>query len=279
MRTWLLLIATVLAATPASAQTNGNAGRPPVMKWGKLTVRTTERPADAPAGAMSHLRIVDRNGRVLADLKDAMVTGVTFRKLTRSRIPELEVNMYSGGAHCCYTNYVFTQAGGFHRLIDLPGGQVEGIAAVKDLNHDGRAEIIVVDTQTWAYYGDLAFAFCPSMALVIGWNGHRYVNQTARFPQRSLASATKYQASLMLALLTRAKDDDREIRLELRHGAALGYFANMLAVNRASEAKEWLKGHAPLETRRWLSKNEPDIRRTIAVWSKSVYSPQTLRKR
>jgi hypothetical protein len=274
-----VVLETMLLAC-AHAQRADDAPGPSAMKWGALTVRTIPRPENAPAGAMSHLRIEDKSGRVLADLKDVMVAGAKLRKLNGNRIPDLEVNMFSGGAHCCYTNYLFTQNGGFHRLLDLPGGQVEGIAAVQDYNHDGRAEIIMADNQTWAYYGDLPFAFCPSMALVIGWDGHRYVNQTARFPQRSLASAVTYQASLLATLHKSPKDDeDPEIRLEIRHGAALGYFANMLAVNRAAVARTWLTTHAPLETRQWLASNEPDIRRTVALWSKTVYSTRNSKQR
>lgn len=274
MRTCILLAATLVSATPALAQSADGSDRPSVLKWGALRVRTIARPADAPAGAVSHLRIEDKSGRFLADLNDVIVAGVTLRKLTGNPIPDLEVDMFSGGAHCCFTNYVFTQNGTFHRLIDLPGGQIEGIASLKDFNHDGRAEIIVVDNQTWAYYSDLAFAFCPSIALVIGWDGHRYVNQTARFPQPSLASARSYQSSLLATLHKSPREEnDPEIRLELRHGAAIGYFANMLAVNRATAAKAWLKTHAPLETRQWLAGNEPDIRRTVARWSAAVYSP------
>jgi hypothetical protein len=242
------------------------------MEWGKLTVREIPPPEGAGPGAKCHVQVLDKAGKILVDLSDVFASDTALYELTGGGVEELEVNMYSGGAHCCYTNYVFTQDGGFRQLIDLPGGQICGIDAVKNIDGKGRPEIIVNDINTWAYFGGLAYAFSPAMPLIIGWNGKNYVNQTARFPQRSLDKARAYQRDLLSA---RRKDlgKDQDIRPELCNAAALGYLANMLAIGKGKEADAWLRKNASKDTLAWLAENRTDIRRTMAKWSKADYTP------
>ncbi|HEY3411947.1 MAG TPA: hypothetical protein VGM51_02710 [Armatimonadota bacterium] len=277
LRQFLVVSVFALFAIAAAAAPRPSDSHPPesgTMKWGNLTVTVRQAPVGSFSEGKARVEIKDSKGKVLAALSDAIVANTAIREINGGGSPELVVNMFSGGLHCCFTNVVFTQDGGFRRLIDLPGGQIEGITAVKDLDGRGRPEIIMYDNNIWAYYDDLAFAYCPSMPLIIGWNGARYVNQTAKFPQQTLDSAKGYQADLLAALRKPRKDDNPTWREERRHSAALGYFSNMLVVGKGSEAKAWLRNHAPRETGSWLSGHESEIRKTVVAWSKTVYSPK-----
>lgn len=272
----LLMSVLALIAIPAAAAPRPSDSHPPesgTTRWGNLTVTIITPPEDGNSNANAHVKITNRSGKVLAYLSDRMVANIAIREINGGGRPELVVNMFSGGPHCCFTNIVFTQDGGFHRLIDLPGDNVEGITAVENLDKRGRPEIVMYDTNTWAYYY-LSFAASPSMPLVIGWNGARYVNQTAKFPQRSLEAAKAYQAGLLADLGKPRKDDTPEWREERRHSAALGYFSNMLVLGKGSEAKAWLAKNAPRETRTWLAGHEAEIRSTIKRWLKQDFTPK-----
>ncbi len=89
--------------------------------------------------------------------------------ITGNGIPNLVVSDYSGGAHCCYTFYIF-ELGDEFRLIDEISAEHGGIDLV-DLNHNGVPAIKMSD---WSYaYVFGCFASSPAPEVILQYaNGH-----------------------------------------------------------------------------------------------------------
>jgi hypothetical protein len=205
---------------------------------------------------------------------------VRFVEITGGGIPELYVRTYTGGMHCCSTEYYFTQDGGLRNVLIFNGGN-HCITEVKDLNGDGRPELIA-DSDVFAYYDDLGFMGSPIVVLVIGWDGHRYRDQTRDYPTPARSRAQAYQAELLQLLtqpelwwlerlpeetrkwLVTSEADLRRYLATTRKQLALGYYANMLVSGEDVAARAWLLERLPGETREWLVASETDLRRRLA---------------
>lgn len=230
----LLLALALLAPAPAQQ----------VLKkllWGRYGVRI-ER-ADI---AEQLLRIV-QNGRTQITIRDYDLSA-RFVEITGRAPKELWVYAYSGGAHCCFTSYLFTQEEGLHNLLDLFHGN--GGMEVKDLDGDGRGELVV--SWDYGYFGGLCFACSPVAVSVYKWDGARFYDATLELPGPTRAKAEKYLRACRNALASGASADELE-------GLALGYWANMLRLGRGAEARRWLMQQMPPEVRRWLLRHEVEI--------------------
>lgn len=199
------------------------------------------------------VQIQDRRGEVLREIWSSgkMLEDDNFVELTGGGTPELHIQTYSGGAHCCYVDYYFTQDGGLRNLLIFLGSN-SAIYEVKDLNGDGRPELIA-NNDTLAYFDDLSHGSSPYMTMVIGWDGKRYVDQTRRYPALARQEARKYQTELL----------EDPIDYSLR-SVALGYYAISLVIGEGQAARAWLLKHADKETKEWLLSNEEELRRQLA---------------
>lgn len=223
--------------------------------WGSFTVLAEK--AGSEEFSPQRARILDSQGQLQREVRDERIADVSYPTLARKG-PDLRVDGFSGGAHCCSTTYFFTQEGGLRNVLIFDGNN-GGINAVKDLNGDGRAEIIA-SSDALAYFGGLPYAASPWLIMVIGWDGTRYADQTKRFPERSLKQAAQYRKDFLAAL--RQKGDTAE---DMRRLAAAGYYANSLAAGKGPAEWSWLTAHAPAGTRKWLLKNRKDLLATPAI--------------
>ena len=253
-----VLAALLLLAPPAKVDTDKLPYR---TSWGKYTVvvEKTGRDEFAP----QRLRVLDVLGAVVREIQDQRVLLVEFPELTAGGTPELQVTTHSGGAHCCGTDFFFTQEGGLRNLLTFDGRNY-GVRGIKNLGGDARPEIIA-ESDVLAYAGDLPYAAAAPVALIIGWDGTRYVDQTRRYPQRSLERAREFQQ-----LFLKARNQRGEFAETERRTGAGGYWANLEAVGRGAEAQAWLQSRLPASTRAWWQKHKADWRRAVASSSKKI---------
>ncbi|XOB99140.1 hypothetical protein ACMC9I_03385 [Deinococcota bacterium DY0809b] len=209
--------------------------------WGEYGVRI-EKLSDAEA----ILRII-KNGRTQVSIRDFDFS-TEFVEVTGRPPKELWVSTFSGGAHCCFTSYLFTQEGGLRNILALFHGN--GGMEVQDLDSDGRGELII--DIVYAYFGDLCYACSPKAVTVYSWDGARFYETTRRFPKRTQALAARYKSDCENALSKGANATELE-------PCALGYWANMLRVGEGSQARSWLMAKMPYAVRRWLVANEDAI--------------------
>ncbi len=177
------------------------------------------------------------------------------------------VTGYSGGAHCCFTDYVFTADGGLRTLLIFEGGNGR-ISSVQDLDGDGSSELIA-HNDVLAYFDDLCYACSPGLTIVIGWDGRKFADRTRRFPQFARRDAAEERVRFLKAL---PKDDP--YAEDERRSAALGYFANMILLGEGPAARPWLLARAPESTRRWLVAEEGNLRKVLARTSRKICTTQ-----
>ncbi len=211
------------------------------MAWGSYGVRIEQ--ADEVEKV---LRIV-KDGRTQISIRDYDLSA-SLVEITGRPPKDLWVHAFSGGAHCCFTSYLFTQEGGLRNILELFHGNTG--MEVKDLDGDGRGELVVY--RDYGYFGGLCYACSPVAVEVYRWDGARFYDATLQFPEATNKKAAKYRWECQDALARKADAAELE-------GLALGYWANMLRVGRGAEARRWLLGAMPFEVRRWLLEHEVEI--------------------
>jgi hypothetical protein len=182
-----------------------------------------------------HLKIV-RHGITAVDRDLYKICGLCLslgtpadalhiRNLDSTTEPEVLVDFFTGGAHCCWSTAVFSYAkGGYLARTRIWGN---GFYRLLDLDGDGRPEF-VGDDDRFAYTF-AAYAFSLRPVRIFDFVGHRFVNRTRRFPAR-VRSDLKGIDELVAAA---GKDDD------LR-GAVAARVADLYLLGRGAEVDDYL---------------------------------------
>ncbi|RIH89901.1 hypothetical protein Mrose_00126 [Calidithermus roseus] len=235
----VIVVAMLLGLALAQSQ-------PQIVRWGEYTVRIESR---SPTESL--LRIIR------ADRTQVEIRGVRFEtqlvELTGQEPRELWINENSGGTNCCTTAYFFTQERSFRNML-IYYGRSTGILELRDVNGDKIPEVIV-GTDVFADFGGLPRAVYPRLTYLLGWDGVRYVDVTARYPTLGFSTLSFYRQSLESALKTGDGVGARS--------AALGYYARGLINGQAAEARDWISKNTPAEVRRWLFDLEGEVLRAL----------------
>jgi len=164
---------------------------------------------------------------------------------------EAVVEYRSGGAHCCYTYFIYRKVETQLKLIGsiYLGNSSEPI--FKDMDNDGIMEVLTLDDRL-AYFDDLCFACSPFLPLIICYRNNSFTNCTARFPE-------------MIEKEIQKTLNQRSSGFDLR-GNALKYLALHIIFKKEAdgwigirkyypEASSWLKEHFE-ELKKKLDKEE-----------------------
>jgi hypothetical protein len=211
------------------------------LTWGGYGVRI-----EGKSEGEQVARIIS-SGRTRLEVRDWRLEA-SLVEVTGKAPKELLLTDYSGGAHCCFTHYLFTQEGGLRNLMYEEWGD-GGIQEVRDLDGDGRAELITVGV--YSYFADLSFADSPGVTRVYAYDGIQLYDATRQFSARNLQQMQRYQSAFLEAR--------RSGNVSGMKGSAMGYWVNALVIGRGAAAKGWLMQNAPLEVRKWLLDNEEAI--------------------
>jgi hypothetical protein len=154
-------------AAPAAAAAQGPAPTPqapldperPKAQWtikeertvGPYTVRQWhDQASDMPWGDIA---TISAPGRPQIQMTMMSAIGDTTGKdLTGDGVPDIEIQTYSGGAHCCFGTVLYQAGSTLTKLLDYQGNNCAG--NFQDLNGDGKYEFVTCD--------DLfAYTYCP----------------------------------------------------------------------------------------------------------------------
>lgn len=248
-----LLAALLMGARPQDAE-----NQPARTRWGAYTVVVEK--VGKEEFSPSRLRILDSRGRVIREIQDQRFEVVEQVEMDGSPPAELHLTAYSGGAHCCFTDYWFTRKGGVRNLLIFDGGN-GGVGGMKDLNGDGRKEILA-GNDCLAYFGDLSYAASPSsLTMILGWNGKKYTDQTRRYPAQAMPQIASYKQ----AFLNGNKKKQDELSADMSRLGAAGYYGGMLTLGRGKTARAWLMARMNASTRAWFLKHEKELLTAIAA--------------
>ena len=120
---------------------------------------------------------------------------VTVRDLDGDGEPEVVVDFYTGGAHCCVVTAFYRWDGSAYRRSSRLGDY--GYKVV-DLDHDGTPELSVYDERFAYAFGSYADSLSPPA--VWHWQAGKLVDVTKQFPAVVTANAR-----LAFKLFTRSK--------------------------------------------------------------------------
>jgi hypothetical protein len=199
----LVLVLVLAAAAPASAAT-----RTETASKGDVTATFTYDYKKSRFGTydFSNLHVaIDRGGVRLVDepLEDQECAGcsdwpadqgsnetqsVTVRDLDADGEPEVLIDLYSGGANCCWfsVSYRFDEAQNkYVKKVLRPG--LSFPYTLRDVDKNGVPEFVSVDYRFAYKYGSNADT--PRPLRIFNWNAGKLVDVTVGFPKLAAADA------------------------------------------------------------------------------------------
>jgi hypothetical protein len=217
-------IISLLALTPNSAggissinlsdrpvQTNLNS-RSITVKIDYQPIRLGDSPQNLDAPNLRY-QIIE-NGQVQTQgRRNTMVFGRVFLKdLDKSGTPEVIVETFSGGAHCCTSAFIYTKRQGKFQVVET-GPKDGGGVGYQDLDGDGTIELISKDQSFYYAFSAYAFSFPPSQ--IFSLKDGKLVDTTRNYPRYLRAELQR-----MFAAIERLTREDGQI-----NGVLAGYVA------------------------------------------------------
>lgn len=217
-----LALGLLLAPVAALAQ-----DAPQVPKtWGRYTLSLGAQTQDYT----QTLKILD--GSKLVQTITATRVSAEVQPLRPGGLPELVVSAYSGGAHCCTTNLIYTQDNGRFENIGVLDMGNYGVNFA-DLNGDGTKELVVY-SDTLAYY-DWSYAASPALKTVLGWDGLRLADQTRFYSYVPAQEAGRNLKDAQDLLAPGTADNFDSLK-----SAVSGYFGNMILAGQGKQAEAFI---------------------------------------
>ncbi len=136
-------------------------------------------PEVSPAGMCDCITVIYEGVRRVLTLGQAgalaafTVTDLSGTDVNGDRFPDLVVSAWSGGAHCCYSNGVYSVGEDVKPVLVLETGNC-GPGEFEDLDGDGTKEFIICDDQ-WAYTLLLVCRFPVPTSCLFLRSGKRHV--------------------------------------------------------------------------------------------------------
>ncbi len=258
---YVLLVFTGFWTVQAQVIERENGTTEQTLRWGAYTVKFFHYANPALADAV---QIRDQTGRVLREVRAERIVGPDFgpefpilEDINGDGLPELRVLTWTGGAYCCYTEFFFERKRGLRNILIFAGREYDSDKVrftqkpFRNLGNTARLEIILENDSISRLNGS---THGPTTALVLGWNGTRYVNVTRRFARPANSQALEYRAQIALD----AKGHFKVSQAALDQ--ALGYYANAMVAGDERRARAWLLEHGGPKIQSWLLEITPRIR-------------------
>jgi hypothetical protein len=294
--TWTVPLLALLCTVPASAQStviqHENGTVEEVLPWGEYTVHFFHYGRKELADVA---QIQDGSGAIRFEVWDDHLLGPssftdpssppaessggegdpsaqqeswpTLRDLNGDGTPELRILGWSGGASCCYTEYIFDRRPTLRNILIFRGGEYHlykheesgpaGRATKAEIDPVQRSgpfptPLLVLETDALAHVNGSTHG--PAAVLVLEWKDGRYVNATRTHPELPRVRSFEYRDSIPL-------DDRGRFGLEelAVRDLVAGYYANARLAGDGAAARTWLTAHGGQPARRWLSRNGPRL--------------------
>jgi hypothetical protein len=128
---------------------------------GPYTVRQWhDQSSDMPWGDIATISVLGRP-QIQMTMTSA-IGDTTGKDLTGDGVPDIEIQTWSGGAHCCFGTTLYQAGATLTKLLDYEGNNCAG--NFEDLNGDGKYEFVTCD-DLFAYTY-CAFAASPMVRVI-----------------------------------------------------------------------------------------------------------------
>lgn len=182
----------------------------------------------------------------------------------------LAYDLFSGGAHCCFSS-TLVQLEGAGTVLDVNLGN-GGLGMPAQLSADGPMQL-VGSSDVFAYFDDLSFAASPFMPLVFAYDdaSQQYVEATRQFPDYLREQIAKFEADLPQAVARSASAQvPPQFRYQEQESIALHLYGLHLLLGDAGTALPRLEARVSPRVAAWLEANAP----AAAAAIDSTYYPQ-----
>lgn len=137
---------------------------------------------------------IRHRGRLLleetCEWRFAIESPFVYQNATGNGRPNIVLHDWSGGAHCCFTMYIYEMEGTTLRLIGKVDG-AHGKPGFEDVDGNGRMEVVLHDW-TFAYWW-ASFADSPAVEVILRFEdgAYRFAEDLMRKPPPSRDSLSK----------------------------------------------------------------------------------------
>ncbi|MGH2348154.1 MAG: hypothetical protein ACRDFT_01655, partial [bacterium] len=208
------------------------------------------------AGALAARTLAIYRARTLARLEGRGEIETACVDLTGDAQPELIIQTYSGGAHCCFEIFVYRLHPSFQRLLRYEANNAGGFK----VHRLGGRIVLELGDDSFAYYEDLCYACSPArLPMAACYGGGRFADCTRQYPQLVRPYAAHY--TVMLKEAVRQTED---WRLQPMRGFALGLYASYALLGNASEGVRVAAQIVPDEVIRWVTAQRPAVQKWLA---------------
>jgi hypothetical protein len=197
---------------------------------------------------------IQKEGRLLEMVSDWWITRVECVDLENDKTLELLVASYSGGAHCCDTLRVWTlEPKAPRKILEYEAGNAGGFA-VRDLDGNGRQELVLGD-DSFAYFDDLSYAYSPRRIPLIACSGATgWRDCTRQFPDELRTVLADYVAHL-------APIGSDDAARETVKGSALGVLALSVLLDEEEAGLATIRRTVSSDdVMKWLERARPKVR-------------------
>jgi hypothetical protein len=172
-------------------------------------------------------RIFYDNQQQIEEGANGVFSSIYFKYLDQDKTPELIIQTYSGGAHCC-TNYIIYTWINDQFVKDETGLLDGGGGLFEDLNGDGNSEFITGDNRFLYTFAPYAGSLSPS--LIFYFKEGKLIENTRNYPDY-----LRKVAEEMLNNIEEVKKEYTEI-----NGLLAGYVAQKILLNEYDSAWEYM---------------------------------------
>ncbi len=152
---------------------------------------------------------------------------VRLQDIDNDEIPEVIVQVYTGGAHCCTAHQIYRWTGREFEEFHL-GPADGGGGSFQDLDGDGDLEFLTFDGGFLYRFSSYAGSFPPSLILSLGENGFEDVTQ--EYPEELRSRAWQMYSTL--------QNREHEV-----NGILAGYVAQKILLGEFEEGWQFMLAH------------------------------------
>lgn len=110
------------------------------------------RPSSPDSPSFEQITTISLNGQMLAQVGSSAEVDLSGRDVTGEGNPDLVIQTFSGGAHCCFSTVIYDLGATLRKVLETRPSNCGG--TLEDLDGDGSMEVVICD--------DLfAYTYCP----------------------------------------------------------------------------------------------------------------------